>query len=954
MSQGIISDRRAGLSEAKRRLLEKRLKGKSGLAQTQIIQRRKRQGPVIVSYAQQALWIIDQMTPGDPAYNIPEGFYLTGSLNVPALERSLNEIIRRHEALRTNFSSVDSQPVQIISASKRLVLSVIDLSDLPQPEKECEARCLAREEARRSFDLTADLLVRACLYRMGLDDHILMLTLHHIVADGWSMGVFYKELTALYEAFSAGNPSTLSELEVQYADYSEWEREWMKGGTINRQITYWTRQLAGSTAMIDLPTDLSRPPIKSTRGDSYRFKLSLALTDALRRLSQREGVTLYMTLLAAFEVMLFRYTGQEDLNIGTPIANRITAQIEELIGCFFNTLVIRANLSENPTFLDMLYRVREVSLEAFAHQDLPLEKLVEVVQPDRDLSRTMMFQVMFILQNAPREAVEMHGLNLMRIKRKTETSKLDLTMILEESDQGLIGELEYSTDLFEEASIKRMTKHLERILEQAVNDPQQKVAQLSLLTEGERRQLLYEWNQTAFSYPAQCFHQIFEAQVERTPDAVAVVFEQNQLSYSDLNSRSNQLAHLLCKLGVGPEMTVGLVLDRSAEMIVGLLGIMKSGGAYVPMDPDYPESRVRYAMEDAGVKVVVTQARHEGMVSESRREIVRLDRDWGWGGEQDSGNLNSGVMLENLAHVIYTSGSTGKPKGVEIEHRALVNLLWSMKSELGMRERDVIVAVTTISFDIAGLEMMLPLMVGGRVEIVSREEARDGERLKRKIDESGASVLQGTPTTWRMLIEVGWEGKEGVKILCGGEAWGRELGRELLKRGAGIWNLYGPTETTIYSAGEKVKVGEEVKIGGPIGNTQIYIVDREGEATAIGVRGEILIGGDGVGRGYLRRPEMTAERFVPDEYGGGGRRVYRTGDIGRYDEEGRIEYIGRRDEQVKVRGYRIELGEIEAVLAGAEGVSEAVVSCRESERGDKQLVAYIVGKERGGIVRYRR
>ena len=904
-----------------------------------------------LSFAQQRLWFLDQFEPGSPFYNVSAAFRISGQLNVLALEQSLNSIVARHEALRTIFESKEGRVVQSIIDEIEIPLPVICISEFGEDAREVETKRLATWESKRQFDLATGPLLRATLLHLAGQEHVLVLTVHHIVFDGWSVDVFIRELAALYESLCKGEPHRLSELPIQYADFARWQRNWLQGEVLEQQLAYWKSRLGDEPPILELPTDFPRPAVQTFCGARYPFLIPDRLSESVRLLSRQESVTLFMTLLAAFQTLLYRYTNQGDVIVGSSIANRNRAEIEGLIGFFVNTLVLRMNLSDNPKFRELMTREREVTLGAYAHQDLPFEYLVEALQPERDLGRTPLFQVMFILQNATSLCLQLPGLTLTPLELDRETSMFDLTLFIAETEKGLKGTFEYNTDLFEASTIARLASHFENLLQSIVVNPDLRVSSLPMLSEQERRQLLFDWNQTAFSYPPMCFHQIFEAQVERAPDAIALVFDQSQLSYYEFNSRSNQLAHLLCGLGVGPEVTVGLVLDRSAEMMVGLLGIMKSGGAYVPIDPGYPESRVRYALEDAGAKVVVTQRRHEGMVSEEQRRIVSLDGERGALAQEERGNLNSGVMMENLAYVIYTSGSTGKPKGVEIEHRSLVNFLSSMKEEPGIRKEDVMVAVTTISFDIAGLELMLPIMVGGRVEIASREEAGDGERLKRRIEERRASVMQGTPATWRMLIEAGWEGEEGMKILCGGEAWGGELGRELRGRGGELWNLYGPTETTIWSAGEKVGEGEEVKIGRGIGNTQIYIVGRGREATGIGVRGEIEIGGEGVGRGYRGRAGMTGERFVPDEKGGVGRRVYRTGDIGRRGSGGRIEYLGRGDEQVKVRGYRIELGEIEGVMREQEGVREAVVIVREEAEGDKRIVAYVVPHQRfGGTV----
>ena len=899
-----------------------------------------------VSFAQQRLWFLDQLEPESSFYNIPAAVRLTGPLNMAALKGSLNEIVRRHESLRTTFETINGEPAQVVVPSLDLALPMIDLGELPESRREAELRRLVIEEGRRPFNLARSPLLRARLLRLRDSEYVLLLTMHHIISDDWSMGVFFQELTALYEAYSTGKPSPLPELPVQYADYTVWQREWLGGERLEQQLLYWKKQLSGSLPVLELPSDRPRPARQTFRGASQSLVLPKRLTDELKTLSQRERVTLFMTLLAAFQTLLSRYTGQEDILVGSPIANRKGIETEALIGFFLNTLVLRTDLSGDPTFRELLGQVREIALEAYAHQDLPFEKLVEELHPERSLSHTPLFQVLFVLRNTPQPAMKLQGLTLSPLESDIGASKFDLNLFIVEEAEGLKASLEFNTDLFDASTIKRMLGHFQVRLEGIVANPEQRLSALPLLTEPERHQLLVEWNDTSTDYPRQqCIHGLFETQVELTPDAVAVIFEDEQLTYGELNRRANQVAHYLRERGVGPEVRVGIIMERSVEMLVGLLGILKVGAAYVPLDPMYPQERLAFMLEDAEVPVLLTQQHLLESLPVHGAEVVCLDTDWKAIARESEENLVGGATADNLAYVIYTSGSTGKPKGVQISHRALVNFLTSMRLQPGLASHDTLLAVTTLSFDIAGLELYLPLCVGARLVVASREVASDGVRLSERL--SDATVMQATPATWRLLLEAGWQGSERLKILCGGEALSRELANQLLERSAVLWNLYGPTETTIWSAAHKVEFNSgPVPIGRPIANTQFYLLDRHLQPVPIGVPGELYIGGAGLAQGYLHRPELTAERFIVNPFSAeAGARLYKTGDLARYLPSGEIEYLGRLDHQVKIRGFRIELGEVEAVLAGHKSVAENVVVTREDVPGEKRLVAYVISKQ---------
>jgi len=910
------------------------------------INRRTTNEALPLSFAQQRLWFLDRFEPGAVIYNIPLVIRVLGKLDIAAVEWSLNEIVRRHEALRTTFGAVAGQPIQLITNDWCVPLEIVSLQELPPSQREAEARRLATQETKRPFDLEKGPLLRTTLLRLDATDNVLILVVHHIVFDGWSLEMFMRELKALYETHIAGMPSPLPELAIQYADFAIWQRQWLQGEALALQLNYWKQQLADISPVLELPTDRPRPAIQSFRGAAKTFLFSKKFSESLLHLSQREGATLFMTLLAAFNTLLHRYSGQHDIAVGTPVANRNHPEIESLIGFFVNTLVLRTDLSDNPSFRELLARVRQVTLSAYEHQELPFEKLVEELQLPRDLSRSPLIQAMFSLQNVPAQSVAVSGLKFNRLQIEHATAMFDLSLFFWKKEDGLIGVLEYNTDLFDAKTIERMVGHYQTLLKSIVANPQQRLHDLPLLRAEERRQLLVDWNATHKDYARElCWHELFAAQAARTPEAVAVVFEHEQLTYGELNARANQLAHYLSEhCGVGPEVLVGLCLERSVEMLVGLLGILKAGGAYVPLDPAYPAERIAYVLADANVPVLLTQQVASGKWQAAIRNcrVIALDTDWKTIAKTSAENFKGRVLPDNLAYAIYTSGSTGRPKGVGISHRALVNFLDSMRTTPGLHAEDTLLAVTTLSFDIAGLELYLPLLAGGRVVLASRETASDGKQLMAALEDGNITVMQATPATWRLLLESGWAGKRDLKILCGGEALPRDLANQLLDRSAALWNMYGPTETTIWSTLHRVETREgALSIGGPIANTQIYLLDRHLQIVPVGVHGELCIGGEGLARGYLNRPELTAEKFIPAAEGG---RIYKTGDVARYLADGKIECLGRIDHQVKIRGFRIELGEIEAVCAQHPAIAQAVVVAREDEPGNKRLVAYLAGR----------
>jgi amino acid adenylation domain-containing protein len=906
-----------------------------------LIPRRKGKGRCALSFAQERLWFLDQFDPGSPVYNISRALHIEGPLDSSALQKALDGIVARHESLRTVFRSVDGTPIQEVIPDRKLNLELVTLDNQKSEEG---VRLMLRAEVRRPFDLLSDLPLRATVYRREEEDHWLLLVLHHIASDGWSMGVLLRELSELYTANCTGEPAELPELPIQYADFAIWQREWLRGEALEKQASYWKERLKGAPALLELPTDYSRPNQQTLSGARETVRFSSALTDSVRVFSRREGATLFMTLLAALQALLQRITGQTDICVGTAIANRTRVELEPMIGFFVNTLVLRSDLSGKPSFRKLLRQVRDVALEAYVHPDLPFEHLVDTIQPERNLSYTPLFQVMLNLQNTPARNLRIAGATTQEVKIDNGTAKFDLTLSLEDSGSQLTGWMEYNTDLFEAGTIRRMLVHYQTLLEAAIQNPDQSISTLPLLPEGERRRVLVEWNDTKRDYSGACVHELFEAQVERKPEASALVCGEQQLSYAELNGRANQVAHELRSKGVGLESLVGVCMERSPDMLVALLGALKAGGAYVPLDPAFPRERLLFMLRDAGVQVLLTQENLRPKLSESTARFICLDSDWTAISKQPSESCKSGVGPDNLAYVIYTSGSTGLPKGVEVPHRALSNFLASMQVKPGLTEKDTLLAVTTASFDIAALELYLPLTVGARVNLVSRDSASDGERLRESLATSEATCMQATPTTWRMLVNAGWEGKPDLKLLCGGEALPRELANELVGRAASVWNMYGPTETTVWSAVHQVtsRTGP-VFVGRPIANTELYVLDSQMQPVPIGVPGELYIGGGGLARGYRNRPELTAEKFVPHLFSRQpDARLYHTGDLARYRPDGNLELLGRRDHQVKIRGFRVELGEIEAALGEHPAVQAVAVVVREEATGEQRLVAYAV------------
>ena len=773
---------------------------------------------------------------------------------------------------------------------------------------------------------------------------LLSVCIHHIISDRWSVGVLLRDLAQLYAAQMQGNESGLPTLPVQYADFAAWQRRIAQGDIFAKQVAYWKNELKDIPPVLELPTDRPRPAMEAVAGDVAPLELSKDLTDKLHALSRSHSATLFMTLLAAFQALMARYSGQDDVVLGIPVASRRYPEIENLIGLFASTLPLRGRLAGDPTFAEILQRAKDALLNAYINQDVPFEKLVEEMQPERSLSHSPLVQVYFILQNAPVEAMRFGDLELKHVLTSTGTSKGDLFFSLAEQTGTLTGMMEYKTDLFDRSTIDRLLGHFRVVLEAVVENPNLRLSELPLLTRAERRLMLEEWNATEADYPRHlCLHELIEQQAERTPDAIACIFERQTLTYRELNQRANQLARFLQKRGAAPGQRIGVFVERSLQMMVGLLGIQKSGAAYVPVDPAYPAARIVSMLEDAAVPVLLTEHSLLPSIPSLATEVVCLDRDWDAIAREDSHQVASGATPEDLAYVIYTSGSTGKPKGVQVPHRAVVNLLTSMAKSLRMGTNDVFPALASFAFDMSIPELYLALVTGGSVAVGRRHLAGDGEELARFLRENKATVVHATPTTWGLLLEAGFTGA-GLKRVIGAEALPPELCSRLVDAEASLFNFYGPTETTVWSTVHHFQRRDEpVVVGRPIANTQVYILDQSLQPAPIGVVKEIYIAGDGVAHGYLNRPDLTAEKFVANPFARTpGAKMYRTGDLGRYLADGRIECVGRADQQVKVRGYRIELGEIEAVLAKHPAVQECVVLAREDVAGDKRLVGYVV------------
>jgi amino acid adenylation domain-containing protein len=951
------SERLQNLSAAKRALLLKAMREEQARAEPQrVIRRRTQAGPCPVSFAQQRLWFLDQLDPGTPAFNISTTLRLSGKLNVAALLQSLDEVVRRHESLRTTFVSTDGRPVQVVTPPTHLAMPVVDLTELSGAEREAMVTRLTRGEVRRPFFLARGPLLRATLLRLTPGECELQLTMHHIASDGWSKSILVREVGTLYQALNAGTPSPLPELDIQYADFAHWQRDWLESGPLADGLNYWREQLAGAPTL-DLPTDLAPPPAPSYRGAMQNVVLPEELIGRLRALGTSEGATLFMTLLAAFQALLARYTGQDDISVGTTAAGRNRVEVEGLIGFFVNMLVLRLRVPEADGFRALLAQAREMTLGSYTHQEVPFERLVEELQPERGPQHLPLFRVVFTLQNQPREGLDLSELQLRTSAVGAGTMRFDLTMNLRERDGAVTGFVAYNTDLFAAATARRLAAHYERLLAGVLAQPDAPVWQLPLLGASEQQQLLVEWNDTQSSatQTAGCVHEQFERMAARVPDAIAVVCGTEQVSYRALNAQANRIARRLRQLGVGAESLVGVCVERSIGLVAALLGVLKAGGAYVPLDPAYPQERLAFMVADSGVGVILTERHLLGCLTACEAELVCL----GELTEVAGACAGQQVAAGNAAYVIYTSGSTGRPKGVVVEHRSLANYTAAAVNQYALTPGDRALQFASINFD-ASAEEIYPCLASGATLVLRNERMLGSAReFFRTCREWGVTVLNLPTAYWHELV-AGMEEDERARpsssvrlAIIGGEAalaqrvevWQRQVGARVR-----LFNTYGPTEATIVATkyeltpdGGAANGPAGVPIGRAVANAHTYVLAAAMQPAPLGVKGELYVGGAGLARGYLKRPELTAERFVPDPFGGTpGARLYRTGDLARHLTDGRLEFCGRADQQVKVRGFRIELGEIEAALLSHPAVRDAAAAARADGPGGGQLGAYVV------------
>jgi aspartate racemase len=901
-----------------------------------------RDGILPLSFAQQRLWFLEQLEPGSSIYNMSRVYRLIGVLNISALEQSFQAMIQRHEVLRTIFTTVEGQPVQKILPNIPFHLS----------GDRCNDRSIQdwlNRESQKPFDLSQAPLLRAKILRITETEHILLVTIHHIVSDGWSMGILVQELSHLYSALVNQTAVSLPELSIQYVDFSVWQRQWLSGTKLEHQINYWQQQLTNLPPFLELPTDRPRPAIQTFSGSAQTFIIPLELTQQLKSLSQQQGVTLFMTLLATFGLLLSRYSRQEDLAIGSSIANRQNSQIERLIGCLVNMLVLRMDLSENPTVSELLQRAKKIAIDAYAHQDLPFEKLVEELQPERHLSHSPLFQVAFSMQNVPQPPLNLTGLEVTPLELEKITSQFDLTLYINETIKGIEGQIEYNTDLFDHATINRMIGHFQCLLEGFVANPQQKVFELSILTVKEQQQILGEWNQTKTNYPQdQCIHQLFEKQVAKTPNNIALVFEDQTLTYQELNQKANQLAHYLQQIGVKPEDLIGICVERSLEMIISLLAILKAGGAYLPLDHNYPQERLQWMLEDAQTSIIITTENLIGKLPKNQARLVLLDTNQEAIQELDPTNLPCHVQPDSLVYVIYTSGSTGKPKGVSILHKGVVRLV-NNTNYINFSAEDVFLQLSTISFDASTFEIWGCLLNGGKLVIMPPHTPSLTE-IGTAIKEHKVTTIWLTAGLFHLIVDENINDLKPIKnLLAGGDVLSLSHCRKVLQElpQCTLINGYGPTENTTFTCCYPIEYPSQIinsiPIGKPIANTQVYILDSHLIVTPVGIPGELYIGGDGLARGYLNRPDLNKEKFISNPFSeNSDSRLYKTGDLVRYLPDGNIEFLGRLDNQVKIRGFRIELGEIEAYLSQHPLVKENVVVTFEKHPNNKILVAYLV------------
>jgi amino acid adenylation domain-containing protein len=892
-----------------------------------------------LSLAQQRLWFLEQLEPGTAAYNISSGLQLIGNLDTDALGRAVRRIVARHETLRTDFQPLHGVVFQRVLPTAEVEVLTVDLRVLADDTRDREAHQIACKEACEPFDLHCGPLLRMKLLRLRDEESILLFTMHHLISDAWSIGVFVSELAEIYESDIQNCPCQLPSLSIQYSDYAEWQRESLGEEEFARQSAYWKTRLGGMEFPLELPSDRTRPAEQAFLGEVVTIPAPAPLIKSLEVFAHREGTSLFTVMLAAFNVLLYRYTHQEDICIGVPVAGRRLLETEVLIGSFVNTLAIRTNLSGNPRFRDLLAEVRDTSIEAHANQDLPFEKIVEELQPKRSLDKNPIFQVMITALKEPLSYRRFGSLSASPYVVASSSSLLDVSLFVVETADGTVWwRFQYNKDLFDAVRIQRMALHYQTLLHSILKNPEGRIADLPLLT-GEELQRFSEWNGPSTDYPKKCVHALIADRVARSPDRIAAVFEERGLTYSELHDQARRVAAALRDAAVIPGSLVAVCLERSLEMVVGVLAVLYSGAAYVPLDPTEPAARIAFKMADSGAALLLTHRQLTGRLSFDPGKHVLIEDAL----TMPPGNVPEMQDPESLAYVAFTSGSTGKPKGVCVPHRALVNLLSSMQRQPGLEENDSLLAVTNLCFDISALELFLPLIAGGRVVVASRDAVVDGRNLLENLRRHAITTMQATPSTWRMLIEAGWRRADcRLKVLCGGEALPAGLANELTQRSDSVWNLYGPTETTVWSSLSRIKEHCPVTIGRPIQNTQFYILDRRMRRAPVGIPGELYIGGDGLTNGYLNRPELTNERFVVNPFSTDVYKLYKTGDEVRYRPDGEIEYLGRLDFQMKVRGHRIEPGEVEAIAAQFPEVRQTLAMVREDAPGNARLVCYIV------------
>ena len=940
------------------RIEERRREG--GWRKEEEIKKAKREEEMPLSFAQQRLWFIDQLMPDNPAYNIFKALRLSGPLNLDALLLSFDLIVSRHESLRTSFPSFAGRPSQLISPSLSFSLPLVDLSLLPEILREHEAIRIASQAAHLPFDLGLAPAWRASILRLDPNEHILLLTLHHIISDGWSIAVLLSELTTLYDAFSTGQPSPLSPLPIQYADYALWQRRLLEGERLETELEYWKRRLEGAPEGLELPTDRPRPAVQTNRGRIKEFGLSQELSVRLKEFSRTEGVTLFMTLLGGLEAMLHRYSGQDDIVVSTGVANRNRSETEKLIGCLINILLIRGRFDREKTVREMMREVREEVLGAYEHQEMPFEMLVEKMEPERDLSRHPMYQVMMVMLNLPpMEVGEMEGIKVRGMEVENRTSQSDLVIHVWEQGGKMRGTVQYNSDLFEERTVGRMMRSYEEVLRSMVEDPEVRVSKMRIMSEQEEREIVEEWNETREEMEREkTLVELFEEQAERRREAIAVIEGEREISYGEIEERANKVGNYLRKRGVKREERVGLMVERGIEMVIGMLGILKAGGGYVPMDPEYPEERLRYQMEETGAKVVMTQGRMmgEGKIGEKvmrGRRIVKIDEEWEEIERESGERPERGIGEDNLAYVIYTSGSTGRPKGVAINHRGVVNNLVDLNTRYRLGPADRVLAISTMSFDMCVYEVFATLGAGAAMVLLAGKGWRDVSYWAEQVKKHRVTVWNSAPQLLEMYVEYVENHIEkrpdGLRLVLLGGDWVPVTLPDRVKAIAGdlqVITMGGATEASIHSiiypVDETDLQWKSIPYGKPMANQKAYVLDRWAQAVPVGVAGELHLGGEGLGRGYYNRPELTAERFIPNPYGReGGERIYKTGDLAKYKEDGTIELQGRMDFQVKIRGHRIELGEIESVFRQHPGVQDVTVMVCEYTPGDKRLVAYV-------------